>query len=137
MQRAGEDVVPDSVFSDAKEDAQGRLWFAGEGGLFRFDHSHWTRIRVIGAPSSQNFTHLDVLPEGGLYLSGNFDGLWHGQADNSDTVAVQHVTDELLDDTRVYFIRHDRRGLAVDRRHGWCGALQTASAGAVSLRTTG
>lgn len=110
LQRAGEDVVPDSVFSDAKEDAQGRLWFAGEGGLFRFDHSHWTRIRVIGAPSSQNFTHLDVLPEGGLYLSGNFDGLWHGQADNSDTVAVQHVTDELLDDTRVYFIRHDRRG---------------------------
>ena len=109
LQRAGEGIVPDSVFRDAREDAQGRLWFAGEAGLFRFDRSQWTRVHVTGTPSSQNFTHLDVLPGGDLYLSGNFDGLWHGRV-SGNTVAMQHVTDELLDTTRIYFIRHDRRG---------------------------
>ena len=109
LQRAGEGIVPDSVFRDAREDAQGRLWFAGEAGLFRFDRSQWTRVHVTGTPSSQNFTHLDVLPGGDLYLSGNFDGLWHGRV-SGNTVAMQHVTDELLDTTRIYFIRHDLRG---------------------------
>lgn len=110
LQRAGDGVIPDSVLTDAKEDEQGRLWFAGEGGLFRFDHGQWVRIRITGAPSDQNFTHLDVLPNGDLYLSGNFAGLWHGRVSNGNAISMQHVADKLLDDTRIYFIRHDHRG---------------------------
>ena len=110
LQRAGEGVVADNVFSDVKEDAQGRLWFAGEAGLFRLDHNQWTRVRVTGAPSNQNFSHLDVLPNGDLYLAGTFDGLWHGRVTPDDVVAMQHAGDALLDNTRVYFIYHDRRG---------------------------
>ena len=110
LQRAGEGVIPDSVLSDAREDERGRLWFAGEAGLFRFDRGQWVRIRITGAPSSQNFTHLEVLPTGDLYLSGNFAGLWHGRVSDGDAVAVQHLTDKLLDDTRIYFIRRDNRG---------------------------
>ncbi|GLQ92044.1 ligand-binding sensor domain-containing diguanylate cyclase [Dyella acidisoli] len=110
LRRAGANIVPDTVFSDAKEDAKGRLWFSGEAGLFRLDHGQWTRIRVTGAPANQNFTHIDVLPAGDLYLAGNFNGVWHGRITDGDTLNVQHVVNDLLDDTRVYFIRHDRRG---------------------------
>lgn len=110
LQRAGADVVPDSVFHDAKEDAKGRMWFAGEAGLFRFDHGVWTHVRVDGAPSAKTFTHLDVLHGGTLYLAGNFDGLWRGQLSDGDVITVQHVADDLLDSTRIYFIEHDRRG---------------------------
>ncbi|WP_233841871.1 hypothetical protein [Dyella sp. 2HG41-7] len=110
LQHAGGDVVPDNVFHDAKEDAKGRMWFAGEAGLFRFDHGVWTHVRVVGAPSDKAFAHLDVLSDGTLYLAGNFDGLWKGQLTDGDTIDVQHVVDDLLDDTRIYFIEHDRRG---------------------------
>jgi diguanylate cyclase (GGDEF)-like protein len=110
LQRAGAAVVPDNAFSDAKEDAQGRLWFSGEAGLFRFAHGQWARVHVTGTPSDQDFTHMDVLPSGDLYLAGNFDGLWHGRATDSDVLNVQHVSDDLLDDTRIYYVRHDRRG---------------------------
>ncbi|GAB2575470.1 ligand-binding sensor domain-containing diguanylate cyclase [Dyella jejuensis] len=110
LKRAGEGVVPDNVFKDAKEDAQGRLWFSGEAGLFRLDHGRWQRIRVIGAPSSQDFTHVDVLPDGELYIAGDFDGLWHGHVSGDGVLTVQHTDDNLLDNTRIYFIQHDRRG---------------------------
>ena len=110
MQHVGGNVVPDDVFSDTAEDAQGRQWFAGDTGLFRLEHGRWTRMRVIGAPSDGDFRHLDVLPDGDLYLSGNFNGLWRGHVTSDDTITVQHVADNLLDDTRVYFIKHDRRG---------------------------
>ncbi|RDS81418.1 ligand-binding sensor domain-containing diguanylate cyclase [Dyella psychrodurans] len=110
LQRAGGDVVPDNVFSDAKEDAQGRLWFSGEPGLFRLAHGRWTRIRVEGAPSDEQFTHLDVEPNGDLYLASNFGGLWHGRVTDDDALTVRHAGDDLLDSTRIYFIQHDRRG---------------------------
>jgi diguanylate cyclase (GGDEF)-like protein len=110
LQRAGEGIVPDNLFTDAEEDAQGRVWFVGNAGLFRLDHNHWTRIRVTGAPSDQDFMHLDLMPQGDFYLSGNFDGLWHGHVTAGNTMPVQHIADGLLDHTRIYFIRHDRRG---------------------------
>ena len=110
LRRAGESIIPDNAFTDAKEDAQGRVWISGEAGLFRFDHDHWVHIRVNGAPSGQDFTHMDVLPSGDLYLAGDFNGVWHGRITDRDTLDVQHIADELLDDTRVYFIQHDRRG---------------------------
>jgi len=110
LRRAGENVVPDDVVSDVAEDAQGRLWFTGEAGLFRLDHGQWTRMHVTGTPSNQDFTHMDVLPTGKFYLAGNFSGVWQGRVNESDTLAAQHVADDLLDGTRVYFIRHDHRG---------------------------
>jgi diguanylate cyclase (GGDEF)-like protein len=110
LQRAGEGVVPDSVFKDAKEDARGRIWFTGDSGLFRFDHGKWARIHVAGAPSDASFKHLDVLPNGDLYLSGDFDGLWHGHITDGESLSVQHVANDLLDNARIYFIDHDRRG---------------------------
>jgi diguanylate cyclase (GGDEF)-like protein len=110
LRRAGDGVVPDNIFSDAREDEQGRMWFVGDAGLFRFDHGKWTHIRVTGTPSGQGFTHLDVLANDDFYLSGNFDGLWHGHLDTSDAIATQHVADDLLDRTRTYFIHHDHRG---------------------------
>lgn len=110
LHRAGGNVVPDNVFTDAVEDAQGRMWFSGQAGLFRFDQGQWTRIHVSGTPSGRNFTHMDLLPDGEIYLSGNFNGVWHGHVAAGDTVTMQHITDSLLDNTRVYFIQHDRRG---------------------------
>jgi diguanylate cyclase (GGDEF)-like protein len=110
LRRAGEGVVPNNLIADAEEDAKGRLWFVGEAGVFRLDHGQWSRIRVTGAPSDQDFKHLDLLPQGDFYLSGNFDGLWHGRVTDGDAMPVQHITDGLLDNTRIYFIRHDRRG---------------------------
>lgn len=110
LQRAGGSVVPDNMFVDAKEDAQGRLWFSGEAGLFRLAHGQWTQVRVDGAPLAQSFTHLDIEPDGTFYLAGNFDGLWRGRATDGDAMTVQHAGDALLDDTRIYFIHHDRRG---------------------------
>jgi diguanylate cyclase (GGDEF)-like protein len=109
LQRAGRDVIPDTAFTDAKEDAQGRLWFSGDAGLFRLDHGQWTRVRVTGTPSDHDFTHMEILPSGDLYVAGNFNGLWHGHITNADTLAVQHVANDLLDNTRIYFIRQDRR----------------------------
>lgn len=110
LRRAGETIVPDITFFDAREDAQGRQWFTGEAGLFRLDHGLWTHMRTTGAPSDRGFTHLDILPDGELYLSGNFGGLWHGRVTGAEDIALQHVADNLLDDTRIYFVRHDRRG---------------------------
>lgn len=110
LRRAGEGVVPDNALTDATEDAQGRIWFSGEAGLFRYDHGKWAHIRVNGAPFGQGFTHMDVLPTGDLYLAGDFNGVWHGRINDSDALDVQHIADDLLDDTRVYFIRHERRG---------------------------
>ncbi|HKT30546.1 ligand-binding sensor domain-containing diguanylate cyclase [Dyella sp.] len=110
LQRAGGDVIPDTAFTDISEDAQGRLWFSGDAGLFRLDHGQWTRIHVTGAPSDQGFTHMAILPGGDVYLAGNFDGLWHGQVTSTDTLATQHVANDLIDNTRIYFIRQDRRG---------------------------
>jgi diguanylate cyclase (GGDEF)-like protein len=110
LRRAGEGVVPNNVFSDVKEDAQGRLWFASEAGLFRFDHAQWTRVRVTGTPSNRDFMHLDVQPNGDLFLAGSFDGLWRGRVTSGDVITMQHTGDELLDSTRIYFIQHDRRG---------------------------
>jgi len=110
LRRVGKGVVPDNALTDATEDAQGRIWFSGEAGLFRYDHGKWAHIRVNGAPSRQDFTHMDVLPNGDLYLAGDFNGVWHGRINDSDALDVQHIADDLLDDTRVYFIRHDRRG---------------------------
>ena len=110
LRRAGEDVIHDTLITDAEEDAQGRVWFVGEAGLFRLDHAQWTRIRVTGAPSDQDFKHLDLMPQGDVYLSGNFDGLWQGRVTDGDAMSVHHIADGLLDHTRIYFIRHDRRG---------------------------
>ncbi|GGA16839.1 ligand-binding sensor domain-containing diguanylate cyclase [Dyella nitratireducens] len=110
LQRAGSGVIPDTVFADAREDAQGRLWFSGDAGLFRLDHGQWTRVHVTGAPSDQDFTHMEILSDGDIYLAGNFDGLWHGHITNGSTLAVQHIANDLLDATRIYFIRQDRRG---------------------------
>ncbi|WP_229679386.1 ligand-binding sensor domain-containing diguanylate cyclase [Dyella caseinilytica] len=110
FQRAGEGVVPDSVFKDAKEDTQGRIWFTGDAGLFLFDHGRWTHIRVTGTPSDVGFKHLDVLSSGDFYLSGDFDGLWHGRVTDGKSLSLQHVDNDLLDNSRIYFIRHDRRG---------------------------
>lgn len=110
LQRAGGNVVPDTIFTDAREDAQGRLWFSGDAGLFRLDRSQWTRIHVTGPPSDQGFTHIEILPDGNLYLAGNFNGLWHGRVTSADTLALQHVANDLLDNIRIYFIRQDRRG---------------------------
>lgn len=109
LQRAGAGVVPDDVFADVDEDAQGRLWFSGQAGLFRLAHGTWTHVAVKGAPSARDFTHLDVLPDGELYLAGDFNGLWRGKVSDDDSITVQHVADHLIDETRVYFIRHDRR----------------------------
>jgi len=110
LQRAGGDVVPDTMFTDAREDAQGRLWFSGDAGLFRLDRGQWTRIHAAGPPSDQGFTHIEILPDGNLYLAGNFDGLWHGHVTDADVINVQHIANDLLDNTRIYFIRQDRRG---------------------------
>lgn len=110
LQRAGEGVVPDSVFFAAKEDAQGRLWFVGDAGVFRFDHGHWARVHVIGTPRDGSYMDLDILPGGDFYLSGSFDGLWQGRATDGDSMHVQHVDDTFLDNSRIYFVRHDRRG---------------------------
>lgn len=110
LQRAGGDVIPDTAFTDANEDALGRFWFSGDAGLFRLDHGQWTRVRVTGTPSDHNFTHMEILPSGDIYLAGNFVGLWHGQVTGADTLATQHVANDLLDNTRIYFIRQDRRG---------------------------
>jgi diguanylate cyclase (GGDEF)-like protein len=110
LRRAGETIIPDNAFSDAQEDAQGRLWFTGEAGLFRLDHGKWARIQVSGPPSGQGFTHLNVLPDGNLYLSGDFNGLWHGRVTGAAALSLRRVADNLLDEARIYFIRHDRRG---------------------------
>jgi diguanylate cyclase (GGDEF)-like protein len=110
LQRVAESVIPDDVLTDVKEDARGRLWASGQAGLFRLDHGRWSRIRVTGTPSERNFTHLDITPDGDVYLAGNFSGLWRGRETSGDSVAMQHVADDLLDETRAYFIEHDRRG---------------------------
>jgi diguanylate cyclase (GGDEF)-like protein len=110
LQRAGNGVVPDNLFTDAEEDAQGRIWFVGDAGLFRLDHGRWTHIRVSGAPSNREFMHLDLMPRGDFYLSGNFDGLWRGRVTDGDAMPMQHIDDSLLDHSRIYFIRHDHRG---------------------------
>ncbi|WP_158545120.1 ligand-binding sensor domain-containing diguanylate cyclase [Dyella monticola] len=110
LHRVGGTVVPDDVFADAVEDAQNRLWFTSNAGLFRLDNGHWSHVRVVGAPADDSFTQLDVTPAGDLYLAGNFNGLWQGRASDADTVNVSHVGDQLIDTTRIYFINHDRRG---------------------------
>jgi diguanylate cyclase (GGDEF)-like protein len=110
LQRTGEGVVPDSAFHGVKEDAKGRIWFAGDAGLFRFDHGRWAHIRVTGTPSDASFAQLDVFPDGDFYLSGDFDGLWHGHVTDGESLSVQHIDSDLLDNSRIYFIEHDRRG---------------------------
>lgn len=110
LSRAGGTIVPDDVFADATEDSQGRLWFSGNAGLFRLDNGQWSHVRVVGAPASEGLTQIDATPSGDLYLAGNFAGLWQSRTTDADTLTVRHVADELLDNTRLYFIEHDRRG---------------------------
>ena len=110
LSRAGDSVVPDDVFADAQEDSQGRLWFAGNAGLFRLAKGKWTQVHVVGAPADESFTHLNVVANGDFYLAGNFDGLWRGHVTDANALTVTHAGDKLLDDTRIYFIRSDRRG---------------------------
>ncbi|WP_284343703.1 ligand-binding sensor domain-containing diguanylate cyclase [Dyella mobilis] len=110
VQRAGEGVIPDSVFFAAKEDAQGRIWAVGDAGVFRFDHGRWERVHVVGTPSDGSYLDLDILSDGDFYLAGTFDGLWQGHITDGDSMHVQRVDNPFLDNSRIYFIRHDRRG---------------------------
>jgi diguanylate cyclase (GGDEF)-like protein len=103
-------ALPAVSFGDVAEDAQGRLWFAGKGGLIRLDGSTVTPIRTQGDVPNQLFDKLSIGRDGTLWVAVDDAGLFRGSMDQGDTITLKAVDDPLLRDSLPYFIRHDRAG---------------------------
>ncbi|NKJ22386.1 two-component regulator propeller domain-containing protein [Dyella sp. SG609] len=110
MERAAPDLIPTSMCSDLAEDRAGRLWAACRAGLFRFAGGRWTHVRVAPEEALGGYENVAVTPDGRLWLSSLQPGLLGGAAGDADSVTLTPVDDPLLADSRVYFLRADRRG---------------------------
>ncbi|GGA02671.1 two-component regulator propeller domain-containing protein [Dyella caseinilytica] len=110
VERAAPDLIPTSMCSDLAEDGDGRLWLACSSGLFRYAAGRWSRVRVLPQESPSGFESVQVTPDGRLWLSTLQPGLLVGNVSDADSVNLASVADPLLADSRVYFLRTDRRG---------------------------
>jgi signal transduction histidine kinase len=108
--RAAPGLIPATMCSDLAEDPAGRLWLACSSGLFRYDSGRWTRMRVLPGESMGGYENVAVTPDGRLWLSALQPGLLAGRVTDADSVTLAPVDDALLADTRLYFLRADRRG---------------------------
>lgn|GEM_PF-480250 len=110
VERAAPGLIPTAMCSDLAEDGAGRLWLACSAGLFRYDGRQWTRVRVLPEESMGGYENVAITPDGRLWLSSLQPGLLVGAVAAGPSVTVRRVADALLDDTRLYFLRTDRRG---------------------------
>jgi signal transduction histidine kinase/ligand-binding sensor domain-containing protein len=110
LERAAPDLIPSSMCSDLAEDHAGRLWLACSAGLFRYSGGRWTQVKVLPQDSLGGFENVAVTPDGRLWLSSLQPGLLVGDASDAESVTLVPVADPLLADSRVYFLRADRRG---------------------------
>jgi signal transduction histidine kinase/ligand-binding sensor domain-containing protein/CheY-like chemotaxis protein len=110
LERAAPDLIPTSMCSDLAEDRAGRLWLACSAGLFRYSGGRWTKMKVLPQETLGGFENVAVTPDGRLWLSSLQPGLLVGNASDADSVTLFPVDDTLLADSRVYFLRADRRG---------------------------
>jgi signal transduction histidine kinase/ligand-binding sensor domain-containing protein/CheY-like chemotaxis protein len=110
VERAAPGLIPTAMCSDLAEDAAGRLWLTCSAGLFRYDGKQWARIHVLPRESMGGYENVAITPDGRLWLSSLQPGLLVGRITGGASVEVRPVDDALLDDTRFYFLRADRRG---------------------------
>lgn len=110
LERAAPDLIPTAMCSDLAEDRAGRLWAACRAGLFRYSHGSWARVNVVPEESLGGYENVAVTPDGRLWLSSLQPGLLAGSTGDGDSVTFKPVDDPLLADSRVYFLRADRRG---------------------------
>jgi len=109
-ERAAPDLIPTSMCSDLAEDRAGRLWAACSAGLFRYGGGRWAHVKVAPEEALGGYENVAVTPDGRLWLSSLQPGLLGGVAGDGDSVMLTPVDDPLLADSRVYFLRADRRG---------------------------
>jgi len=110
MERAAPDLIPTSMCSDLAEDRAGRLWAACSAGLFRYGNGRWAHVKVEPEEALGGYENVAVTPDGRLWLSSLQPGLLGGAAGDADSVKLTPVDDPLLADSRIYFLRADRRG---------------------------
>ncbi|MGC1550128.1 MAG: two-component regulator propeller domain-containing protein, partial [Rhodanobacter sp.] len=110
VERAAPGLIPTSMCSDLAEDGVGRLWLACSSGLFRYAAGRWSQVHILPQESLGGFESVQVTPDGRLWLSTLQPGLLVGQASDADSVNLTSVADPLIADSRVYFLRTDRRG---------------------------
>lgn len=115
MERAAPELIPTSMCSDLAEDRAGRLWAACRAGLFRYANGRWSHVKVAPEEALGGYENVAVTPDGQLWLSSLQPGLLGGPAGDTDSLTLKPVDDPLLADSRVYFLRADRRG------HLWVG----------------
>jgi signal transduction histidine kinase/CheY-like chemotaxis protein/streptogramin lyase len=110
IQRAAPDLIPNSMCSDLAEDGAGRLWLACSSGLFRYAAGRWNQVHVLPQEIPSGFESVAVTADGRLWLGSLQPGLLVGTVSDADSLNLTSVTDPLLADSRVYFLRTDHRG---------------------------
>lgn len=110
MERAAPGLIPTAMCSDLAEDTAGRLWLACSTGLFRYAAGRWSQVRVLPQESLGGFENVETTADGRLWLSSLQPGVLVGEVSDADSVNLTPVADPLLADSRVYFLRSDRRG---------------------------
>jgi signal transduction histidine kinase/ligand-binding sensor domain-containing protein len=110
VERAAPGLIPTSMCSDLAEDSAGRLWLACSSGLYRYAARRWSKVHVLPQEILSGFESIEVTPDGRLWLSALQPGLLVGKVSDADSINLAPVDDPLLADSRVYFLRTDRRG---------------------------
>ncbi len=103
--------------TDLGRDRNGNVWLTTTSGIYRRLQGQWRKLEVDGAPG-MIFTKVSIGPNGDAWLSRNGPGLWRGVLHGDNLLAVEPVSDPLIDNVMPYLLRHDSRGWL------WIGSSQ-------------
>jgi len=109
---------PDVRLYDMTQDAEGNLWIASSGGLFRYSDNKWTFLPVLGERgNSEVFAAVTTTPDGSVWLSNFGKGVLRARGPNLER--REWLRPAILADASIYSLRTDRRGwLWVNTDHG-------------------
>jgi signal transduction histidine kinase/streptogramin lyase/ActR/RegA family two-component response regulator len=105
-------ITPSELFNSLIEDAQGRVWIAGSGGVTGYDHGRWIRVTTRDGLRTNSLATLTASPDGSLWVS-YLDplGLAHLTRGGASTWKVEPVTtDNGLRSNQVVFLGTDAAG---------------------------
>lgn len=100
---------PEARIYDITQSADGTLWVAATGGMFRFSGGRWTFLPVPNEDGSASiYSSLVAAPDGSIWASNFGKGLL--RARGADLEHREWLKPEVLADATVYSVRTDLRG---------------------------